>query len=118
MAAVTVWSLLQTTYYFRWFTAYSPPDHFGNFQGAVNSMCGILSFLVCSALESASAQSLSGLKLFLLPLAGLFVANTASSMWFCCHILAKGLPEVPPHIEMEKEVLYTKVAGDDAEAVR
>jgi len=97
--ASTLLSLLQMTYYSRWFALYAPPNHFGNFQGAVCSCCGVLSLLIQTGLQALAAKTLSGLMTFVVPLCVLNALTVLSGLVFSCHVARIELPVSPPVID-------------------
>eukprot|EP00928_Gymnodinium_smaydae_P049888 TRINITY_DN33501_c0_g1_i1.p1 TRINITY_DN33501_c0_g1~~TRINITY_DN33501_c0_g1_i1.p1 ORF type:complete len:483 (-),score=31.16 TRINITY_DN33501_c0_g1_i1:666-2078(-) len=95
----TFLSLLQMTYYYRWFALYAPPNHFGSFQGALCSLCGLLALVFQSVVQGISDVAFSGLLAFLVPLGILSALNVASGLVFCSHILQIDLPAAPPCVD-------------------
>eukprot|EP00747_Dinoflagellata_sp_TGD_P121500 gnl/TRDRNA2_/TRDRNA2_173440_c1_seq5.p1 gnl/TRDRNA2_/TRDRNA2_173440_c1~~gnl/TRDRNA2_/TRDRNA2_173440_c1_seq5.p1 ORF type:complete len:510 (+),score=66.17 gnl/TRDRNA2_/TRDRNA2_173440_c1_seq5:66-1595(+) len=121
-AIFTVMSVMQTTYFTRWFTLYAPPNHFGNFQGFILTASGLFGLLLCSILEFVSESYLHGLMRFLLPLAALSTANVLTAGAFYLHIRKVTLPSVPPAVDEESdntvELAYQSVpAGKDKSEV-
>eukprot|EP00747_Dinoflagellata_sp_TGD_P121497 gnl/TRDRNA2_/TRDRNA2_173440_c1_seq1.p1 gnl/TRDRNA2_/TRDRNA2_173440_c1~~gnl/TRDRNA2_/TRDRNA2_173440_c1_seq1.p1 ORF type:complete len:163 (+),score=25.04 gnl/TRDRNA2_/TRDRNA2_173440_c1_seq1:203-691(+) len=102
-AIFTVMSVMQTTYFTRWFTLYAPPNHFGNFQGFILTASGLFGLLLCSILEFVSESYLHGLMRFLLPLAALSTANVLTAGAFYLHIRKVTLPSVPPAVDEESD---------------
>eukprot|EP00747_Dinoflagellata_sp_TGD_P171379 gnl/TRDRNA2_/TRDRNA2_205317_c0_seq1.p1 gnl/TRDRNA2_/TRDRNA2_205317_c0~~gnl/TRDRNA2_/TRDRNA2_205317_c0_seq1.p1 ORF type:complete len:266 (-),score=8.36 gnl/TRDRNA2_/TRDRNA2_205317_c0_seq1:103-900(-) len=96
-------SVLQNTYLIRWFTIYAPPHHFGTFQGAIFSGCGILSFLICSLLQVISESYLVDIARFLVSLSILTAGNVISACAFYWHIRKLQLPSTPPVVDEEVE---------------
>jgi len=94
----TVLSVLQNTYFVRWFTVYTPPEHFGTYQGAVFTVCGVLAFILCSLLQVFSEIALQNLTRFLIPLGALCIANLVTTVAFYCHVRNVQMPSLPPDL--------------------
>lgn len=103
VAFVTIIGVMQTTYIVRWFAAYAPPDHFGNFQGAIFTMCGLISMFVCQVLQAVSEGLLPVSAKFVFPLGLLTLANLTFALLFFLHIRTKDLPTEPPLVEVPAE---------------
>ena len=110
----TILYSIQSTYFYRWFALYAPPDMFGNFMGVVCTGCGALSLLIQSGLQRVSSSIFSGLNAFLVPLAVLYLCNVLSLLFFCCHVVRNGLSTCPPSID-DEQGRYCPVPKEDGD---